>query len=35
MGDIDFDNMFMGHGERFEQQHNNWYGRDKYDENFS
>jgi len=27
--------MFMGYGERFGQQHNNWYGRDKYDENFS
>jgi hypothetical protein len=34
MSDVDFENVFMGHGERFEQQQNHQFGREKYGDNF-
>jgi hypothetical protein len=34
MSDVDFENVFMGHGERFEQQQNHQFGRERYGDNF-
>ena len=34
MSDVDFENVFMGYGERFEQQQNCQFGGERYGDNF-